>query len=302
VSATIVRTSQVAIVGRAADELTRADLNPRRFSASLANHRRVAVQKEDGWFVFADLPASPPAYEVVLEGRQFQPRRLSVTATGVGAVEIDTDGEDELHVIVTDIDVNRVVFATVPFVPRIPAGAQAIGEGGFATTLGESIEGVDVDGAELSNVTGLAAGEVLRIIRGRRLLLRPGPYYPFPPGTTVAAIRVVDSLPGSEPVADAQVEISEVNAAPIANVVADGVTLFRADLPPAPNTPFMIGTLEALGTVTNHRGDAVFYYAPNTPVTSLTVSVSRVGYTTQTQAVAVAAGTRTSTLVQLVRS
>jgi len=84
-------------------------------------------------------------------------------------------------------------------------------------------------------------------------------------------------------------------------VVVDGVTLFRADLPPTP-TPFMIGTLEALGTFTNARGDAVFYYAANTPVTSLTLSVTKTGYVTQTTTVAVTAGARTSSVVQLVRS
>jgi hypothetical protein len=296
------RISQVAIFGRVADELTRADLNPRRYTASLLNHRRQAVQKEDGYFVFADLPSSPPDYEVELEGRHFQRRRLTVTATGVSAVEIDTDGEDELQVIITDIDTNRVSFATVPFVPRITEDAAVLGEGGFSTTLAETLEGVDVEGAELQSATGITVGEALRIVRSTRLLLRPGPYYPFPEGTTVVALRVVDSLPGSLPIAEAQIEITAVNGATVSTMLVDGVTLFRADLPPTPTTPFMIGTLQALGTFTNARGDAVFYYTPTTPVTSLTLSVTKAGYVTQTPTVVVTLGARTSSVVQLVRS
>ncbi len=297
------RVRQVAIVGRVADELTRADLNPRRYAASLLNHRRQAVQKDDGYFVFADLPGSPPDYQVVLAGRQFQTRRLDVTATGTSMGEVDTDGEDELQVIITAIDagMSRVSFATVLFLPHIAENAEVFGEGGVVTTLDETLEGVEVDGAVLASLTGLAVDQVLRIVRGKRLLLRPGPYYPFPLSTTVAAIRVVDSLPGSEPISDAAVEITAANGAAVTPVVVDGVTLFRADLPPTP-TPFMIGTLEALGTFTNARGDAVFYYAANTPVTSLTLSVTKTGYVTQTTTVAVTAGARTSSVVQLVRS
>jgi hypothetical protein len=304
VTATVIRTSQVAIVGRVADELTRSDLNSRGYSASLRNHRRQAVQKEDGYFVFADLPASPPDYQVELAGRQFQTRRLDVTATGTSAVEIEEDGEDELQVIVTDIDValKRVSFATLPFTPSIAKNADVFGEGGVSTTLGESLEGVDADGAVLSSVTGISIDDALRIVRSTRLLLRPGPYYPFPESTTVAAIRVVDSLSGEEPIADAMLEISAVNGAAVAPVLVDGVTLFRAELPPTPTTPFMIGTLQALGTFTNARGQAVFYYAPATPVTSLAVSVTKAGYVPQTATVAVTAGARTSSVVQLVRS
>lgn len=303
-SATVVRTSQVVLFGRVADALTREDLNPRRYQASLLNHRRRAVQKDDGYFVFPDLPASPPDYEIELAGRQFQTRRLTVAATGVTAVEVDSTGEDELQVFITDVDGlnDRVSFATEPFVPSIGENAEVLGEGGFATQLAEALEGVDADGAELQSVGGLAIGEALRIIRSRRLLLRPGPYYPFPEATTVVAIRVVDALPGSEPIADAQIEITEVNGVAVSTVIVDGATLFRVDLPPIPVTPFMIGTLEALGTLTNARGDAVFYYTAATPVASLTVNVSRAGYVSQVQTLAVTPGARTSTLVQLIRS
>lgn len=296
------RISQVGIYGRVADELTRDDVNPRRVKALLRNRTRHSIQKEDGYFVFADIAPSPPDYVVELAGREFQTRRLVVTATGTSAVEIDSAGEDELQVFITDIDTQRVSFSTVPFVPRIPRSADVFGEGGFATQLKEVVEGVDVDGAELLSVTGLAVGQALRIVRGKRLLLRPGPYYRFPESTTLVAIRVEDSALAGAPVAEAQVEITKVNGAAVNTVLVDGVTLFFADLPTVPVTRFMIGTLEALGTFTNERGDAVFYYTSTAPVTSLTVSVTKTGYVTQTVTVPVTRGARSALLVQLIRA
>lgn len=299
------RVSQVAIAGRVADELTREDLNPRRVHASLRNHPRQAVGKEDGYFVFADLPASPPAYEVELTGPQFQARRLTLTVSAGTALEVDLAGEDELQVIITDINSDRVSFAAIPLVPTIDEGALVLGEGGFSTILDEPIEGVDVDGAELLSTTGLVVGQALRIIRSSRLLMRPGPYYPFPESTTVVALRVVESLPGNAPISDARIQITSVNGASVTSVVIDSVTLFRADLPTGgtpPTTPFMIGTQAARATATNARGDAVFHYSRATPVTSLVVSVSKPGYVSQAQTVTVTPGARSSNRVQLVRS
>lgn len=297
------RTSEVAIVGRIADELTRQDVGPRRAGASLRNHRRQSVGKEDGYFVFANLAASPPSYDVELAGPRFQTRRLSVTVPGVTPA-IDLPGEDELQVIITGIVADRVSFATMPFVARIEDGAAVLGPGAFVSILVEPLEGVDVDGAELMSATGLVVGQALRIVRSTRLVLRPGPYYPFPESTTVVAIKALESMAGTPPIADAQLEITAVDGAAVSSVVVAGVTLYRAAVPDPPNPaiPFMIGTQAALRTFTSERGDAVFYYASNAPLTALTLSVSKPGYVTQMMVAPVQQGERTFAQVQLVRS
>lgn len=298
------RITQVAVFGRAADELTRTDLTPRQFRATV-DYPRAAIQKEDGHFVFADLPASPPNYQVELTGRAYQTRRLTVTNPGGATpLEINPDGEDELQVIATSINGNRVSFAALDFLPTISQGAQVIGEGGFATTLAETADGADADGVELTAVAGFAADRVLRVVRSRRLLLRPGPYYAFPEATTVVAIRVVEATINHEPIPDVSIEITAVNGAPVTPVVVAGVTFFRAELPasPAPATlAFLIGTQAARESFTNARGDAVFYYTPTTPVTSLTLDISKTGYVTQTSTVAVQQGERVFSSIQLVR-
>jgi hypothetical protein len=294
------RISQVAIFGRVADELTRADLGARRYQASLRNHRREAVRKHDGWFVFPDLMPSPPDYELELSGREFQGRTFTVSWPGPGPVAVEPAGEDELQIIVTAVNGDRVSFASIPFLPHIPEAATVLAPGGFSTALAEALAGADIDGAELQAIGPIAVGDVLRIVRSTRVLLRPGPYYPFPENTTVVSIRTVEDTPGAEPVSAAQVRITAVNGTAVSAVVVDGVTLFRADLPGP--VPFLIGTDAARTTFTNVRGDAVFHYAPATPVTALTVSVSKNGYVTQSVIVAVQQADRTFEQVQLVRS
>ncbi len=298
--------SRVRYVGRVADALTRLDLVPARYRAMLSTHHRRAVQKQDGHFVFADVaarPAGAPDHVVELTSREFQSRRFSLPSAGSALTVIGTDGEDELQVIVTGMTGNRAEFAAVPFVPAIAAGARVVGEGGFTTTLAESLDGVDVDGAELTAIGGLGVGEVLRIVRGQRLLLRPGPNYAFPAGTTVAGLHVVEApLPPDPldriPVADAVVRITAVDGAAVAPVPVGGVTLFLATLPP----PFLLGTIEATRTETDGRGQAVFHFASNVPATALTVSVSRAGFVTATTTLTVTAGARTARTLPLVRA
>jgi hypothetical protein len=297
VTAVEMRVSRVAFYGRVADELTRQDLTPRQYQATLAAHPRQAVQKQDGWFVFADLP--PDNYAIDLSGAHFQRRRLTVAAPPVGSTEIIVPGEDDVQVIANSVVApDRVEFARLPFVPRVSDAAQVFVEGGAPTTLDELLEGVDVEGATLSSLGGIGVGTALRIVRSSRLVLRPGPYYPFPESTTVVAFRVMDSL-SAGPVIAAQIQIANVNGAALSTSTVGGVTLFRAALPPVP-TPFMLGTDAARTTLSNGRGDAVFYYPPNTPIAALTVDVTRTGYVPQAVTVVVQPGKRVSRVVQLV--
>ena len=299
------RRSQVCLFGRVADELTRTDLTARAFDARLRNHQREAVRKDDGHFVFTDLTPSPPPFEVELSGRGYQTRSLNASWPGPNPVAIA--GEDELHVIVTNVVGNTISFAPIAFVPTIEAGSQVFGEAGFTTTLAQDLEGEDVQAADLVGALAALTGTMLRIVRSNRLLLRPGATYPFPDRTTIAAFRVVDSATNN-PLEGALVDITAVNATAIASAAVGGVTLFRADVPGIPPPPLpppvpvMIGSSAARGALTDERGNAVFYFPEVTPVTSLTVSVSLTGYVTQARTLAVQAGTRSFDLVQLVRS
>jgi hypothetical protein len=291
---------RVAVHGSVADELTRQSLSPRRFRATLAGGRQEGILKEDGHFVFVDLPASPPDYDIELSGREFQSRTLTASLPAVPPLELQAAGEDELHILVSAIDAgqNRVSFSTVEFVPVIAAGAPVLGPGGFATTLAQDLEGSSVQAADVQAVAGLAVGDPLRIIRSNRLVLRPGPYYPYPEDSTVAAFRVVENTLGEPPLAGAVLQITEVDGVAISTVSAGGLTLFTANLA----TPLMLGPEAARETRTNSRGDAVFYFPANTSATSLTASITLAGYTSQTVTLAVQAQQRRFLAVSLARS
>ena len=297
--------THTALVGRVADALTRQDLTPKQFHASLRNHYRESILKRDGWFVFADLRPSPPNYEIELGGAEFVERRLNVAWPGPGSLVVDPGGEDELQVIATAINGADVSFAPVEFLPKIPSGSPVVGEGGFTSTLAEDLEGAGVAQATLASAAGLGAGEVMRIRRSSRLLLRPGPTYPFPAGSTRLTVRTVENTLGQPPILGAQVRITAVNSAALAAVLVGGVSLFRATLPavpPAPAAPFLLGADAARTVLTNDRGAAVFFYPGSTPVTSLTVAVSKTGFVTQTRVAAITPGDAAFELVALNRS
>ena len=305
-SAVDMRTRRVVFHGRVADELTRQDLTPRQFGATLAGHRRRPVVKEDGSFAFVDLPVL--SYDIDLAGPQYQPRRVTVAAPVTGTTPIVFAGEDELHVIVTRSTASgRIDFARHDFLPPIADAAAVLGEGGAASTLDEPLEGLNVTGAQLTSAVAFTPGMALRIVRSARLMMRPGPYYPFPDGTTLVACRVMDSS-SAAPVVDAQLRITDVNGAPLATSTVAGLTLYRASLPavpppplPQPPVPFMLGTDAARTTRANARGDAVLYYPPDTPVTQLTIEVSHAAYVTQSVTLPVNRQQRTSQIVQLIR-
>jgi hypothetical protein len=295
-----VRTTRVSFHGRVADELTRQSLSARRFSAALTGHRQRALLKDDGHFVFVNLPASPPPYEIELSGREFQSRTLTASLPAAPPLEVQAPGEDELPVLIAAVDVaqSRVTFSAVTFLPVIRAGATVLGPGAFSTTLAQDLEGSSADEAILQSVAGLAPGDPLRIVRSARLMLRPGPAYPYPAGTTIAAFRVGEATADNPPLPDALLQITTVDAAPLSTVSAGGLTLFTANL----GVPLMLGPTAARETRTNSRGEGVFYFPGNTPITSLTVSVALAGYVAQNVTLPIEAQQRRFLSVQLVRS
>ena len=298
------RSTRVSFFGRFADELSRSDISKGSFQVSLQGSAKNPQFKEDGFFVFADLRPSPPAYVMTATSSIYQDKSFAASSLANAMVELSFPGEDELIVIVTNIDAGqrRVSFNNIAFLPSISEGATVIGPGGFSETLTETLEGTDVDFALLSSVAGLNDGDALRILRSRRMLLRPGPYYQFPAGTTLLALTVVENGPGAEPVAGAQIQITQVNAQPVTAVNVGGVNLNRAQLPGPPPVPLLLGPAAAVIARSNIRGHAIFYYPQNSPITALTISISKSGYVTTNVTAAVTAGQRTQQTIPLPRA
>jgi hypothetical protein len=230
--------SRLSFYGRLADDLTRQMVRVQDVTVSLEGDRRRPFLKQDGYFVFADLEPSVTDYHFRIAVRSYQDRTIAKALPANTAVELIFSGEDELYLLITQVQgaQNRITFEEIPFVPTIEAGAMVIGEGGFTATLAEPLEGQKLSFAVLSTVAGLAGGQLLRILRSASLIVRPGPYYPFPAETTVVAVKVVESDPAETPIGDAAVEVIQVNATAPTAVNVGGLNLSRINLggnPPA---------------------------------------------------------------------
>jgi hypothetical protein len=285
-------TSQLSFFGRIADDLTRKVILPPDLNAVLEASGKPSLNKRDGYFVFADLPPSATEYRIQIDANAFQRRTIAKVLPAAAAVEITLPGEDELYLSISDIAISQaqVAFEPITFLPPIEAGAAIFGQSGFRATLTEPLDGSKVSFAKLSSVAGLAANQLLRIVRSRNLLVRPGPYYEFPADVTVVAFNVTDSDQGGSAIVGARIDISKINNTAPSSVSVGDLNLDVFDLGGAVRSMLLFDEDDRT-TVTNERGDAVFYFPGGKPIASIEVQVTEPGFqpTSQTLNVTVKA-------------
>jgi len=287
------QTTRVSLFGRVADDITRRPVPAAEMSVALVNGRQTAIEKDDGHFAFVDLEPSAPGYQIRIGGPAFHDRVVTMPLPAAAPVQVTFAGEDELYLRIGSVTAtqNRVGFEAIGFVRTIPVGSQVIGEGGVTTTLGEPIEGIAVQSAVLASVAGLGATQLLRVVRSASLVAKPSPYYPFPARTTVLAVHVVENDPAATPVAGVDISITAINTAAAAAKTLGGLSLKEFALGGAAASFIVLDDLH-LTTTTNDRGDAVFYFPGEKPVTAVDIALAKTGYQPATAAVAVTAGQR----------
>jgi hypothetical protein len=286
------RTSRISFFGRTADDLTRQVLLGTATGVFLEDERKALV-KADGHFAFVDLAPSATDYRIHIDAPSYQDRVVAKALPGAAAVQVTLAGEDELYLLIGGVTAaqNRITFEQINVVPPIEAGAAVIGQGGFTATLAEALEGQKIAFAVLSTVTGLAPGQVLRIVRSNNLLLRPGPYYPFPPDTTVLAVKVVANDPLEPVLGDAGIEITRLNGNAPTMVNVNGLSLSSFSLGGNPPGSIILDDNDKKNA-TNDRGDAVFYFAGSKQITSIELAITKSKYQTATSSINVTAKTR----------
>jgi hypothetical protein len=283
------RTTRVSFYGGLADATTRRSVPRSAFQLSLSEGGTSPVCKENGLFAFADLRPKASPYSITVGGHAYRARRIEASLPTPDPVAVTGDGEDELYVSVTTVELatQRVGFDRIPFLPTIDAGAEVVGPGGFSATLGERLEGEDVDFAVLSTVAGLTPGDVLRIVRSNRLLLRPGPYYTFPEPATILSARFHDDTSAAYSIAGARLALDQVNGVATTTVTVGGVVLHRVQIG---GSSVVLGPASAVETHSNPRGEALLDFPAHLAITSLRLQVSCPGYVPIAQTVAVTAG------------
>jgi hypothetical protein len=294
--------SRLSFFGRVTDDFRREPVWQGEYRVTLKSPPTEALYKQDGHFTFSDLPSLPTAYDFRLLDGLYQGRQFAKGLPTTAPVEITYDGEDEIYVFTKTVTAanKQITFDAIPFLPIIRRGAVVLGEGGFSTTLAEDLAGVDATIAVLTSVAGLTAGKLVRIVRSHCLRGKAGPYYPFPGGTTVLLLSVVEDSTDEPPLPGAKAHLAQVNGIAPSSTTVGGVVLRHLTLGGAPVQQPVLGTDADLDAFTEARGKAVFYYPGFWLLTSLQLAVSNAGYLTQTSVFPLTHGQTTSAKVKLV--
>jgi hypothetical protein len=256
-------------------------LSGEQFTAELVGSLKAPQYKHGGFFVFTDL--RPGDYTLRLAGGDYQPREFQITVPFTQGL-VEAPGDDELHTIIRSVnaETKKITFDVV-FLPKpIKAGSRVFA-GGFSGTLTTALEGGKAMSAKLSDVAGLATGQVVRLVREQSIRLRFGPYAALPADLTRLVGRVTEQGAPEKALAGALVQLTAVNGTPVA--VADVAGARIATSNPG-GTQVVVGAEADISTRTNERGDYNLYY-DLAEVTAVTLEASRTNYQTTTKTVSV---------------
>lgn len=289
--------SRASIFGRLTDRFSREILTKQLFDVEVSNlpkSLKSPKYKDDGYFVFLDIPPSTDDYELLIRGKLYAPRIVKQNLAINSTTELNYPGEDELYVYITGITAGqkKVSFKKHSFIPTIKKGSTVIGESGFVSELNEDLEGSDKDFATLIDVAGLSQHTILRFLRSKSLTLNPGPYYIFPKDTTVLSLLIKESGSNVIPVNEVSLEITKINDKPILITDVDGLEVKSVQLNGSPSDRLVLGTSNDINRIADKKGVALFYFDNNTPITKLHIKLKKNGYQEVTHQVAIVHGVR----------
>jgi len=291
----------LSFFGRFVDDFTRQPLATADVRVLLGGLAEEAIYKPDGFFVFLNIKPSASDYEFQVLSSLYQRRSFKMAQVTAAPVEISFGGEDEIYVVVrtTNTASNQIMFDPIPFLPIIPKGALVLGEANFSATLKNDLGGVDVKSASLDSVSSLAVGTLLRIIRSRSLVAKPGSYWPFPAGTTILAIKIVEDAPGEIPLNGARARLQSVNTQNPVTKTIGSVPIKQISLSISPPQELILGTEEDLNIFMDSRGNGVFYFPGQWPISSLGIEFSHPGYISRVELITLTSGKRSSVIMRL---
>ena len=249
---------RASLIGRVIEDLTFATVHPSRFQAELLGLKKAPEYKPEGFFVFSDLREKN--YTLRIFGAGFQTFERPVTIPPPEFI-IDSTGDDELIVVVRSIPNNgndkNLTFDPVFLPKEIRAGARVIFPN-VTTKLATALEVGPRSQAKLENVAGLAAGDIVRLIRDKSIRMKFDPYHTFEIALTRIVGKVVSQHNPEVALAGAQVQVTklddgliawnDMNGAKIATVIDGG------------GTRIVLGVEKDLTTMTNKKGDYNLYF------------------------------------------
>jgi len=167
---------------------------------------------------------------------------------------------------------------------------------GFSGLLAEDLDAGQVSEAKLDDVTGIGAGDLVRIIRDRGVRLRFDPYAPLPFGATRIVGKVLRANVPEVQVKGALVRVRKINGVQVNLTTVAGAKIATADLA---GGKVVFGAERDISTVTNSEGDYNFYFLDTVPFVNVTLRVTMDGYGPKTSTRPVTQGQRTRIDFQL---
>lgn len=275
---------KASLAGQVIEDLSDEPLEPERFHVELEGENKLSFKKPGGFFVFSDLTGGD--FTLNISGTQMQSLEHQITIP-LPELMISQPGDNELIVVVNSISngnngINRIIFDQVILKKKIRAGAAVIGNG-FSTTLETALDIGRITQARLTDASGVAAGDIVRIVRDRSIRLKFDPYSPEPSGVTRIVGKVISDT-SALPLEDVQVKLVEVNNIPVAvNEVkgpeeTTGAQIAAIDMG---GTVIILGTEKDIVTYTNKKGDYNLYFRRADFPASVTLRAEVNGYTPQ---------------------
>lgn len=287
---------KASLMGQVIEDLSYEGVDPQRLRVEVVGVANSAWYKEGGFFAFNEIP--PGRYRVLISGERLQPQEFEVTLPLANPL-LGRAGDDELFVVVKTVSASdgKITFDPVVIRRAIRAGAAARAAG-FTSKLAAALAPGKVSGAKLESVQGLAAGAVLRLIRGVAVRMKFDPYFQPPPGWTHVVGRVGHkNIPGLA-LPGAQVRLRKVNGADVQTAGVAGVSVATVEID---GKKVVLGTDRDVKAVTNSKGDYNLYFNRG-DITAVTLSASLLNYKTKNQNVAVVPGGRNRADIFLERS
>lgn len=287
---------KASLMGQVIEDLSYDGVDPQRLRVELVGIDRPAWYKEGGFFAFNEVP--PGQYRVLISGERLQPQEFDV-ALPLAQPLLGRAGDDELFVVVKTVNDSdgKITFDPVIIRRAIRAGAAARAAG-FTSKLAAPLEPGKVSGARLESVEGLAAGALLRLVRGVAIRMKFDPYFQPPPGWTHVVGRVEhEDIPGLA-LPGALLRLSKVNDVDVLTEGVEGVNVATVEIA---GKRVILGTAGDVEAVTNSKGDFNLYFN-RSDITAVTLSASLLNYQTQNQNLTVVVGGRNRADIFLERS
>jgi hypothetical protein len=289
-------THKAALMGQVIEDLSYEGIDPQRLRVELMGVAKPATYKDGGFFVFNDV--RPGQYRVRIFGERLQPQEFNVVVPLAEGL-LSQPGDDELVVVVKTASASdgKITFDPVVLRKAIRAGA-AVRSQGFNTKLAARLEPGKVSTAKLESVQGLAAGAVLRLIRGRAVRLKFDPYFQTPPELTLIVGKVEQkNVPGLA-LPGVKIRLQKVNGVQVKSVLVAGANIATVDLV---GKKVVLGTDGDIQAITNSKGDYNLYFS-RSDITNVTLSANLQGYQTKNQNLALTQGGRNRADISLERS